>query len=255
MVIVYYLLFQKFHRDYLKSKTAGFRNNYFLGFSLLFFILLVFNLFYGLYELYINAIPDPVSLKNQFDWYADSENTVGSIINNQMRPAHLIFYFMMNMVMAAQIYPLEQANGWKKNPVMKFIILCGFSVWLVFIKPIGLSSFAVVPVILGFTGIGIGFLLNIGINLKLYMKAAGAIRTRALYAFSAFLTLAIGILFSMELGWGEFIHRTFRIDGKSFSVRASKFWVLIFTQKVSGTFLLQAMTFKTLKKKMHFSKI
>ncbi len=208
MVVVFYLLFQKFYRDYQKSKKSGFVNYYFLGFSALFLIMLIFHILYGSYELYSNTVADPVNLKSQFNWYSESEDWIGKIANNQMRPAYLIFYFLTNLVLAAQIYPLELANGWKKNPVMRTIIVCGSSLWLNFIPAIGTSAAAAIIVILGFAGIGIGFLTNIAINIKLYIKSAGVLRRRALYAIFAFIFFAVGILWSMEMGFGEAIHES-----------------------------------------------
>ena len=201
MVIIYYLLFQKFYRDYKKSKEQGFKNTYFLGFSALFLILFIFHIIYGSYVLYQNAVANPFNLKSQFEWFVKSDDFVGDTVNNQMRPAYLSFYFLINLVLAAQIYPLEQAKNWKKNPFMKIIIVCGSSVWLLFIPPIGNSFFAIIPVLLAFIGIGLGFLLNILILVKLYRNATGDVKQRALYGVFAFLFLAIGMVVSMEVGW------------------------------------------------------
>ena len=112
----------------------------------------------------------------------------------------------MALVVAAQIYPLEKANGWKKNPVGKLVIACASSLGLLFIPAIGNSPAALVFVILGFFGIGIGLLLNIYINIKLYMKTAGEIKRRALYAATAFILFTLGILWSVELSFGDAIH-------------------------------------------------
>ncbi|MGV9171034.1 MAG: DUF998 domain-containing protein [Promethearchaeia archaeon] len=201
MVIIYYLLFQKFYRDYKKSKKQGFKNTYFLGFTVLFLILFIFHIIYGSYNLYKNAVVVPYDLTVQFPWYTRTDGFVGVIVHNQMRPAYLSFYFLLNLVLAAQIYPLEKANNWDKNPFMKFILVCGCSVWLLFIPAIGNSSFAVIPVLFAFIGIGVGFLLNIMILVKLYKNATGDVRQRALYGIFAFLFLAVGMVISMEVGW------------------------------------------------------
>ncbi len=236
MVIMYYLLFQQFHRAYNKSKNAGFKNTYFLGFMFLFLILFIFHIVYGLYELYSHSVSSPFNLKAQFPWYVKSNDIVGLIINNQMRPAFLIFYFLVNCVMAAQIYPLEKANNWNKNPVMKAILICGCSLWLLFVPTIGNSPFAIIPVLLGFIGIGLGFILNILILIKLYKKATGDLRTRALYGVLAFLFLAVGLVLAMEVGWGAAITEqiTYRwevVIGSIMQIIAAIFYSKGFQQK------------------------
>ena len=178
----------------------GFKNNYFLGFTVLFGILFIFHILYGSYELYINSVESFFDIKTQFGWYTLRNDFIGQIINNQMRPAYLVFYFLINCVLAAQIYPLEKANNWNKNYGMKFIVICGFSVWLLFIPIIGTSPFAIIPVLLAFIGIGVGFLLNIYIFVVLYRKATGDLKKRALYNVLAFLFLALGLLIAMEVG-------------------------------------------------------
>ena len=105
MVIVYYLLYQKFHREYKLSRDSGFKNTYFLGFTLLFLILFVFHIFYGTYELYVRSVVNNIDIKSQFQWYIQTDDIIGDIVNNQMRPAFLFFYFLINIVLAAQIYP------------------------------------------------------------------------------------------------------------------------------------------------------
>ncbi|MFO8017338.1 MAG: hypothetical protein R6U96_01780 [Promethearchaeia archaeon] len=201
MVIIYYLLFQKFYRDYKESKKRGFKNTYFLGFTMLFLILFIFHVIYGSYELYQNAVANPFNLKSRFEWYIKSDDFVGNTVSNQMRPAYLSFYFLINLVLAAQIYPLEQANNWDKNPFMKIILICGSSVLLLFIPAIGNSWFAILLVLLGFIGIAVGFVLNILILIKLCRRATGDVRQRALYGVFAFLFLAVGMVVSMEVGW------------------------------------------------------
>jgi len=200
MVIVYFLLFRKFYQDYKRSKQSGFKNTYFLGFTVLFFILFIFHIAYGAYELYIHTVADHIDMKSQFGWYARTDDFVGDIVDNQMRPAYLLFYFLMNCVLAAQVYPLEQANNWKSNPFMKLILICGATLWLLFIPAIGNSAFALFPVILGFVGIALGFFVNILILVKLYKDATGELKQRALYGIFAFLLLAIGLVISMEVG-------------------------------------------------------
>lgn len=206
MAFVYLYLFLYFYKSYKKSKEQGLTNNYFYGFSILFAILVVFHVLYGSYEYYINILQGPVDLKQQFPWFDENTNDVGSL-SHQIRPAYLIFYFLMNMVIATQVYPLEQALGWKKTPASKIIILCGCSLWLLFIPALSYSLAAWVIVIAGFLGIAIGFMLNIGANLKLFRNSVGALRKRALYAVFAFLLLALGLIWSMEVGWGELIYQ------------------------------------------------
>src|SRR6056297_1363186 len=82
MVCVYYILFQKFHRQYQKSKDSGHENAYFKGFTVFFFIMTVFHVLYGTYELYLRAVPNPLDIKARFSWFQDPGGWVSTLVNN-----------------------------------------------------------------------------------------------------------------------------------------------------------------------------
>lgn len=201
MVFVYgYLLFY-FGSAYKKSKSEGFTNTFFLGFMYLFGIVIAFHLLYGSYELYIAVVDNPINFKGYFPWYDENTNQLGEF-TNQVRPMFLIFYSIMNFVLVTLVFPLEQAIGWKKTPVSQFIVFCGVFLFTTFIPVLSYSLFAYIPIIFGFLGIFLGFLINIGVNIKLFRISAGFIRKRSFFAILGFIFLAFGMLWSMEVGFG-----------------------------------------------------
>lgn len=205
IAVVYFYIFHYFYKGYTQSVKNGFKNYFFIGFSILFFILSLFSIVYGGYELYTNLTPNFIDMKNNFPGEIPADPFIKTI-SHQLRPAYIIFYFLMNLVVATLVFPLEQAIGWKKGWATKIIILFGASLWLIFIPALTYTIFSLIPLVLGFTGIGIGFLLNIAVNMKLFKDSAGEIRRRSLYAILAFIFLAIGLVWSMEVMWGEAIN-------------------------------------------------
>ncbi len=202
MIGVYLLLFTYFYSGYRNSIKGGYRNSYFLGFSILFIILVVFHAVYGTFELTSALNLSPLSLKSEFPWHNDFPNNLGEF-TNQAKPMFLMFYFIMNLVLVTIIFPLEQAIGWKKAPISKIMVVCGFSLWIVFIPVLTYSYVAIIAISLGFTGIGLGFICAIGVNIHLCAITTGALKKQSLLAIFAFVCLAIGLIWAMEVGWGK----------------------------------------------------
>ena len=205
MVAVFTYVFFYFKKGYNDSKKTGVKNTYFMGFMLLFAILTIFNLLYGAYGLYNELSAETIDLEARFSWWEDPGNEL-DMMANQMRPLFLSFYFFMSCILAAQVYPLEQAMGWKKAPFSKYMVISGAGVWLLFIPTIAYSYASFVIVGLSWFSLLLGFFLNIAVNIKIYRATAGTLRKRALYAVLAFFFLALGIAWSLELGWGSLIN-------------------------------------------------
>lgn len=201
MVFVYFALFNYFGKGYKKSVAGGYKNTFFLGNSVLFAILTLFNLLYGSYELYKSFAISPMSLMGYFPWYVESEDPLLDLMSNQMRPLFLIFYFLMSVVFAVQVYPLEKAIGWEKTPFVKIILITGSLNWLMWIPPLCNTHLSVVTVVAGFFSLILGLGVNIGVNLKLFIRSAGNLKKQSLLAIFTFLLLGLGLAISMELGW------------------------------------------------------
>jgi hypothetical protein len=200
MIFVYLYITKYFFGGYKKSKDAGYPNKYYQGFAMLFIILIIFHLIYGTYELLYAFHVEMYDFKTNFPWYYNT-GTYLDEWRNQLRPLYLIFYFIMDGVIATQVYPLEQILGWKKSPFSKTIFGLGALVWLLFIPAIGMSVLTPIIVIGAFSGLALGFFLNIGANLKIFKQSTGTLRAQSAYAIFAFLLLAIGLVWSLEVNW------------------------------------------------------
>ncbi|MHA1821624.1 MAG: hypothetical protein ACTSU2_17485 [Promethearchaeota archaeon] len=208
MAGVYGYIFLYFYNGYRKMKRKGFNNPYFLAFSILFGILIITNMIYSTYNFYYNLSENPIDLKGQFPWYTPQGNIVDKIAY-QIRPLYLIFYFIVNAILAIQVYTLEKAMARKRVIWSKIIFIFGATELLLFIPPLSYSYFTFVPIILGFLGIILGFFLNIIANIILAIKSTGAIRKQAIYALFAFLLLGFGMYWSLEVGISKMINPTF----------------------------------------------
>jgi hypothetical protein len=211
MAVGYFLIWVYFYRRYKQSKDAGFKNSFFMGFMVVFLLLMLFSLLYGIYEAWwwnLESTAGVFDLKRSFSWTEvenpDAYPAVVYAMRNQYRPLYLSFYFLLNVVIASLVYPLEQAIGLKKTPFTKMMIVCGALEFLNFIPAIALSYIGVVIIIIGFFGVIIGLFLNIGVNIKLYRDSTGTIRRRSLFAILAFLILGVGLWASMEVGFASF---------------------------------------------------
>jgi hypothetical protein len=246
MVLVYGYIWFFFWKRYNESKKAGFTNSFFLGFVIIFALLLLFSLFYGVYEFWWWSLSDTSNafdFTQQFSWVPEKsvlEATYPPLVvalAYQYRPLYLSFYFILNVVMASLVFPLEQAVRWTKTPFTKFMILCGAMVFLNFIPAIALSYVGAIITILAFTGVSFGLILNILVNIKLFKDATGAIRTRSLYAIIAFLLLGVGLWASMEVGFARMFieNASYRYDiifGSIFQAIAVIFYRMGFGKEV-----------------------
>jgi hypothetical protein len=200
LIFVYLGMAIYFNTAYKKTKQEGFVNNFFRSFAIFFFILMVFHVIYATYELYFRIIPNPIDLKLRFPWYVSQSNLLDEI-GYQVRPLYLFFYSLLNYVIAALVYPLEQAMQWKRNFFTKLNILCGTLLWTLWIPALSYTYYTFIPIIMNFVGIGLGFILYIGVNIKLFKQSTGAIRTQSLYAIFAFFFLAFGLYVALEVGF------------------------------------------------------
>jgi hypothetical protein len=245
MVIIYGYIWLYFHKRYKQSMEKGFKNNFFLGFLIIFGILIVFSLLYGLYEVYfwnLNSLEGVFDVAQHFTWAnkttleAQGYPPLVVLMCNQYRPLYISFYAILNFVMASLVFPLEQAVGFKKTPFTKFMVAAGCAIFLLFIRVIALSYIGVALVVIGFTGFGLGIILNVLVNLKLFKDSTGAIRRRCLFAICAFVFLALGLYASMEVNFvAAFVpgasYRWDVIVGSIFQIISVIFYRLGFAQE------------------------
>ncbi len=148
----------------------------------------------------------PFNLMLAFPWEPNTfPNSWLEALTHQIRPGYLLFYSLLNFVIASLVFPLEQAIGWKKIPFTKFLIICGILEWTLFIPSLTYTNYAFIPIVVGFAGIILGIFLNIGVNIKLFIQTPGSIRTRSFYAIIAFFCMALGLVLSLQVGWLKFI--------------------------------------------------
>ena len=176
-------------------------NPFFFGFTILFAIMVAVHLLYGGYELY-KALGGAVDLKEYFPGAPETApNIFVELVTPQLRPLYMTFYAIMNIVIAMLVLPLEKAVGWKRTPITFLMVGAAVADLLLFIPIFQYNIMSFLFLVYGFVGLGMGFILNIIVNLKLFKDSTGAIRTRSLYAICAFLLMGVGLVLSLEVGW------------------------------------------------------
>ncbi len=205
MIYPYLYLVNYFVWGYRKSKATGYKNNFFLGNSILFTIAVIFHIAYASFELYISTIPNAVMLNNYFPWKPDNLEGLVKSMSHQVRPLYIMFYLLLTVVMAAQVYPLEQVVGLTKNPFTKIILGLGSLNLLMFIPALSYTWVSLVTIPLGFFFFFFGIILNIVVNIVIFKRSTGTLRYQSLYGMSAFLLFGIGLTLSLEVGWLKMI--------------------------------------------------
>ncbi len=205
MIYPYIYLVNYFVWGYRKSKSSGYKNNFFLGNSILFAIAVIFHVAYASYELYISTIPNATWLSSYFPWKPDNLEGLVRSMSHQVRPLYLLFYLLLTVVMAAQVYPLEQVVGLNKSPFTKSILVMGSFNLLLFIPALSYTWVSLVAIPLGFIAIASGIILNIIVNLIIFKRSTGTLRYQSLYGMFAFLLFGFGLALSLEVGWLKLI--------------------------------------------------
>lgn len=190
-----------FYKGYKRSKETGFKNDFFFGNAVLFGFFTLMNLilsFYVIPEWTDGTLID--GSKIHFSWYESPTDPFLELFNNQMRPRFLIFYFMLTLVFAAQVYPLEKIVGLEKTPFTKAMLVLGSLVWILWIPPLCNTYVGPIVVLASWASLLLGIILNVGVNLKLSIKSAGDLKKQSLIALFAFVLIVFGLIVSLEVG-------------------------------------------------------
>ncbi len=204
LIIAYIAILIFFKRGYARSKAAGFPNKFFLGFTFMFLVLVGILGGIGMYETVNAFAPGTWNMQIPFPGYYDEAvYPIVGIFRNFCRPLFLLAIIAGNILIAGQVYPLEIAIGWKKVPVTKMLVVTSLALFLVFIPGITFSILTQVLFAAGFGCLGLGFLLNIGVNIHLFRISTGQIRQRSLFIIVAFILFYLGFVWALEVGWAK----------------------------------------------------
>ncbi len=208
LTVVYIAILVFFKKGYQKSKVAGFPNKFFLGFSFMFLALLIVLAGIDVYETVNAFVPNTLDIKTEFIENVESVNPalaaqVGTFINF-CRPLYILALGAGSFLIAGQVYPLELAIAWNKTPFTKLLLVTGLAIFLVFIPAITYTVFTQFLIGACFVSLGLGFLLNIGVNIHLFRISTGQIRRRSMFIILAFICFYLGFIWSLEVGWTMF---------------------------------------------------
>jgi hypothetical protein len=220
LIFVYVYMAFFFKKSYKKQKEAGFVNKFFMGYLLFFLSLVVYQIGISIYQLgtvleipFFSGWQLPFPMEVGFD-----PSSVVFFMGNMMRPLFVVGIIGAEALIAAQIYPLETALGWKRTPGTIFMfITCGL-LFIMLIPLLTWTYYSFVVLLLSYAGVLYGFFMNIGVNLKMARATTGEVRRRSLMIIVASMCFYIGFLWTLEVGWTEGIINIF-IPGASISLK------------------------------------
>lgn len=207
LVIIYGYIMFFFRKGYTKSKEAGFKNMFFLGYAFMFLFLFLYSI-----GAFANDLLDflleswsSTALETSFPKPSGLElNPIVEFIENLYRPLFVLGLIACELIFAAQVYPLEKMLKWEKTPGVKAMIVSAALMLLLFIPALQWTIVSSLIIYLSIAGIGYGFVMNIAVNIKLAHASTGAIRRRSIMIILASLLFYIGFIWSLEVGWAKF---------------------------------------------------
>jgi hypothetical protein len=212
MVVVYLYIFNYFYHGYKKSKTEEYRNDFFLGNAMFFGAVSFLSLMYASYDLYKAFIPNHFMINDPFPWKPDNLEGLIKEISYQVNPMFITFYFILALILAAQMFPLEKVMGKEKTPISKTIIIMGSFNLLLFIPTLSYTWLSVITVPLAFLAMALGIIVNIVVNMVIAKKSTGQLRNQSLYGVFAFLLFAAGFAMALESSWLRVFGATYTIE-------------------------------------------
>jgi hypothetical protein len=229
LVAAYFYMFWFFRKNYLKSKTAGFTNKFFVGYAFFFGVLFAFQIGISVYELSEYLVPGSTTwLRADFPG-ANVEANLDAVLflYNLVLPLYIIGVSSMVLLIAGQVYPLELTLNWNKSPITKYLIIVSAGLMLVFIPAITWTLYTFVFCFASILGVAIGLVMNIGVNIKIAVVSTGELRRRSIAIIFASLLFYVGFIWTLEIGEIS-IGAIFNIAG--FSLK----WDLVFGSILQG---------------------
>jgi hypothetical protein len=204
LVVVYAYMTSFFQKGYKKSVEAGVPNKFFSGFMFVFYVLVFVIAIHSTYDLLKNFYPGIKVVEGRFPGGDNPANLAQvGIFDNMTRPLFVFFFIIVTLVIAGQVYPLEGIMNWNKKPITKIMVSASVLMMLIYIPMITYTIVTQIIFIWFFFALALGFFLDIGINIMLFFKTTGQIRTQSLYVVIAFFFFYGGFAMTLEMGWME----------------------------------------------------
>jgi len=207
LILVYSYLFILFRKRYNIQKKEGYINAFLRGYSFMFLSLFIFQVSSSIINL-IDAFLEEFKV-TQLQFYFPGKpaelNAFIKFISNLLRPLFILGLCLFELIISAQVYPLEKALNWKKVPGVKFMIITALSLFLLFIPAITWTNFGAVLIYASVAGILYGFGMNILINIKLAFSTVGDVKRRSTYIIFASFLLYFGFVWYLQVGWTEIL--------------------------------------------------
>ncbi|MHA1341584.1 MAG: hypothetical protein ACTSRZ_16740 [Promethearchaeota archaeon] len=207
LIAVYAYLFWFFRKKFAEQQKAGYTNMFLRGYSFMFFFLLIFQIGASIVNVVDLLSKTFHSTQLQVPFPGKPTDLIPFIafISNLLRPIFILGLISLELLFAAQIYPLEKALNWNKTPGVKFMIITALAQFLLFIPIITWTVFGALIIYTTFAGLFYGFFMNIAVNIKLAISTTGEIKRRSIIIIFASFLFYLGFVWRLEVGWTRII--------------------------------------------------
>ncbi len=138
-------------------------------------------------------------LDNRFSVIYDITPTYTLLLPNLANPLYLIGLMILMLLLAAQVYPLENILNWRVKLGTIYLFAIAIAILPVFIPGLSYSLYTDIVTLGTVVGILIGLILNIGLNIKLAASTAGDLRRRSVAIIFASVLFYLGFLMSLNI--------------------------------------------------------
>ncbi|MFX0099136.1 MAG: hypothetical protein ACFFCS_06100 [Candidatus Hodarchaeota archaeon] len=198
LIGVYFYMVYLFRSSLKKYKESKFINWFFVGYSIFFFSLFVFQIGHSITEL-LNYIFPELGFLASIKSNLPGGPMPGLLFSNLNRPLFILGLILMELILAAQIYPLERAVNWNRTRGTKYLVVTACLLCSMFIPMLAWSFMSTIIFAMAIFGLLYGLIANIGINIKLVVKSVGEVRTRSIMIILGSLCFYLGFLWTLEI--------------------------------------------------------
>ncbi|MHA1679518.1 MAG: hypothetical protein ACTSUE_00825 [Promethearchaeota archaeon] len=201
LLLVYAILATFFLKGYRKSVKRGLPNKFMLGYVFFYAFLsfygglAVIDEFGNVFEFYdILGV-----LAQDLDVLYGITPSYDLLFPNLANALYLFGIIMLMILIAAQVYPLENILNWKYFIATRFLIIVSVGLVLVYIPTLSYSLYSEILFICAVIGLFLGLVLNIGINIKIAATSSGDLKKRSISIIFASLLFYIGFLLTVGI--------------------------------------------------------
>jgi hypothetical protein len=200
-MIIYVILAAFFTKGYKRSVERGFANKFLLGYAI----------FFGCLSIYggVSVINDVANTFLDVDLLGSLETELVTLYGLEPGPPlilerltvalYLFGIIILMLLLAVQVYPLENMLGWKHLIGTKYLLIVTVALGLVYMPFLVNTIYPDIAFFAAIFGLVLGLVLNIGINIKIAASSTGDLRRRSISIIFASILFYVGFLLTVGI--------------------------------------------------------